>query len=72
MNGLTMLLAAFLLLNAVFWGLGNHHTHCIVAASLGVKSCPPHWTHIAFGLASFVGAIVVCQWNYLTNAPRSG
>ena len=54
-----------LVLNGLFWGLCSHSVHCKAAAMVGVKDCPPHWVHLAIGLASFAGAIAVSQWNYL-------
>ena len=71
MSGLSIimfqiLLTGFLLLNAVFWGLFSHSAHCKVAAGAGIKNCPPHWMHLATGLAAFVGAMVSAQWGYLT------
>ena len=65
MNTASMFVTAFLLINAVFWGLGSHRTHCSVAAAMGVSNCPPHWVHLILGAASFVGAIAVSQWKYL-------
>ena len=61
-----LLLTGFLLLNAVFWGLFSHSVHCNVAASAGLKDCPPHWVHLAIGVAAFLGAVVSAQWGYLT------
>jgi len=60
-----LLLTGFLLLNAVFWGLFSHDIHCKVAASAGLKNCPPHWVHLTIGVAAFLGAVVTAQWKYL-------
>jgi hypothetical protein len=53
------LIIAFLVINAVFWGLFPHRVHCAVVKTLGVASCPPHALHLAMGLASFVVAMIV-------------
>jgi hypothetical protein len=61
-----LLITGFLLLNAIFWGLFSHSTHCKVAGAAGLKDCPPHWVHLAIGVAAFLGAVVSAQWGYLT------
>jgi len=66
MRTLSQSITAFLVLNGIFWGLMQHSIHCDVAALVGIKNCPPHWVHLMIGLLSFVAAIVVSQWNYLT------
>lgn len=56
------LLVALLLINAIFWGLFPHSSHCKVAAIFGIKQCPPHWIHVyVMGLLSFVMALYVQQ-----------
>lgn len=66
MRTLSKSITAFLVLNSIFWGLMSHSTHCDVAALAGIKNCPPHWVHLMIGLVSFVAAIGVSQWKYLT------
>lgn len=62
---LKFFIVSFLLINACFWGLFSHKTHCEVAAFFGVKQCPPHWVHVyVMGILSFVLAISI-QQNYL-------
>ena len=57
-----MLVIAFLLANAIFWGLYPHSMHCSVAAMMGVKKCPPHWIHVyVMGLGSFILALYIKQ-----------
>ena len=59
---LNQLLVLFFLVNALFWGLATHHTHCDFAAKFGVKKCPPHWVHVwVMGLGSFVAALYFKQ-----------
>ena len=55
----------FLIINAIFWGLAPHETHCKAVASLGIQDCPPHWTHLAPGLACFAAAVAIQQRDYL-------
>ena len=69
MDFVKQLLVGFLVINALFWGLFGHHTHCEVAALAGIKTCPPHWMHIGVGVVSFLGAVVVAQWDYLIRLP---
>ena len=62
------LFTLFLLVNAVFWGLFPHRTHCRLLSRLGTSTCPPHLLHIITGIISFIGAVVVRQglpnkWN---------
>lgn len=68
MGLLRTLVVAFLAANALFWGLWPHGAHCRVAGALGVRRCPPHWVHLLTGALSFLGALLVAQWGYLTHA----
>ena len=62
MNLLVQILVLFLLLNALFWGFASHKQHCKVAASFGMKKCPPHWIHVyVVGLGSFIAALYLQQ-----------
>ena len=54
-----MLLIAFLLVNAIFWGLYPHSIHCSVAAMMGVKKCPAYV--YVMGLGSFILALYIKQ-----------
>ena len=53
---LALLVVVFLVLNALFWGLASHGTHCRLAAKLDVR-CPPHCVHLLMGLASYLAAV---------------
>lgn len=59
---------AFFALNAIFWGLFDHATHCNVARRFGIRTCPPHMLHIIFGMMFFVLAVVTAQWRYIFRA----
>ena len=51
-----------LLLNALFWGLFTHKSHCDFASNFGIKNCPPHWVHVfVMGLGSFILALLIQQ-----------
>ena len=60
-----MILTLFFLINAIFWGLYDHATHCKIAAMLGILKCPSHLVHILMGLVSFMIAIFIQQKTYL-------
>lgn len=60
-----MLLLIFLVLNAIFWGLFDHGSHCKAVSMFGMKSCPPHWVHLLMGLVFFLAAIYVQQKDYI-------
>ena len=55
----------FLLVNAVYWGLFPHATHCKLITSLGVSNCPPHWVHLIIGLFSYLTAMWLEQSSYI-------
>jgi len=61
------LLVIFFLLNAIFWGLFPHSSHCRIVYQLfgsNVK-CPPHIIHISFGVICFLLAILFAQQEYI-------
>lgn len=60
-----LLLVIFLAVNALFWGLWPHSSHCSVAAMMGMTTCVPHAIHVTLGVAFFVVAVLVAQWNAL-------
>lgn len=51
-------LLVFLLVNAVFWGLAPHGTHCKVTGIFGGK-CIPHWIHQSIGAICMLLMIVL-------------
>ena len=63
------LLVIFFLLNAIFWGLFPHTTHCRVVTQLfgGNIKCPPHIVHLSFGIISFLLSILFAQQEYVMN-----
>lgn len=52
------LLVLVLVLNALFWGLASHGTHCSVVPR---GWCVPHDVHLMLGVACFVAAVLVRQ-----------
>lgn len=60
---LRAILAAFLALNAIFWGLFPHRVHCAFVKRLGVSACPSHVVHLALGAVSYLAAMAVAQWH---------
>jgi len=59
-------IVAFLALNALFWGLFPHRSHCAFVAALGVAKCPAHSVHIAIGAVAFALAVLTAQWHHFT------
>jgi len=57
---LKQIIVAFLAVNALFWGLFDHKTHCAVA-SLVTNSCLPHYVHVSIGLVCFAAAVMIAQ-----------
>ena len=60
------ILLAFLITNALFWGLFPHSAHCKVLADfnnlLGVSmSCPDHSVHLVMGVVFFLLAVYLAQ-----------
>ena len=64
------ILLAFLLTNAIFWGLFPHSSHCEVLnsfnklLSMNIK-CPSHTIHLLMGLVFFVLAVYIAQKKYV-------
>lgn len=54
------IIVAFLAINAIFWGLFPHSTHCVVA-SVFTNSCLPHSVHISIGVIFFMLAVLIAQ-----------
>ena len=69
------ILLAFLLTNALFWGLFPHSSHCEVLSQfnnlVGTSfKCPSHLVHLLMGLVFFALAIYVKQKKYLDKTFR--
>ena len=56
------ILLAFLVANALFWGLASHSKHCTLVPA---SKCAPHWVHIGVGIGCFFGAVYVAQRGYV-------
>ena len=59
-------LLAFLITNALFWGLFPHSAHCKVLTDvnkmIGMSfKCPSHAVHLIMGLVFFVASVYVAQ-----------
>ena len=64
------ILLAFLLTNAIFWGLFSHSSHCELVNSfnklLGSSlKCPSHTIHLVMGIVFFVLAVYIAQKKYV-------
>ena len=60
------ILLAFLITNALFWGLFPHSAHCKVLNDLSKMvnmtiKCPSHMVHITMGIVFFLAAVYVAQ-----------
>lgn len=64
-NIMYMIVLIFLVINALFWGLMCHQTHCKVAGYFGMKNCPPHYVHMLMGVVFFLLAIFIAQRKYI-------
>jgi hypothetical protein len=58
------LFIVFFLINAIFWSLFPHKTHCEVASHF-TTNCPTHGIHLTIGIISFFIAFIIAQYNYL-------
>ena len=54
------IIVAFLVINAIFWGLFPHSVHCKVA-SIITNSCLPHSLHVSIGVIFFMLAVLIAQ-----------
>jgi hypothetical protein len=58
------LFIVFFIINAIFWSLFPHRSHCEVVAHF-TKECPSHTVHLTFGIISFFVALIIAQYDYL-------
>ncbi len=54
----------FFIINAIFWSLFSHHTHCKLVSNLSIE-CPSHSLHLIIGIASFFIALIIAQYDYI-------
>tara|TARA_Y100000389_G_scaffold203816_1_gene253601 strand:- start:1094 stop:1312 length:219 start_codon:yes stop_codon:yes gene_type:complete len=64
------ILLAFLITNALFWGLFPHSAHCRVLDDfnkmLGMSiKCPTHAVHLMMGVVFFALSVYIAQKDYL-------
>ena len=64
------LLLAFLVTNALFWGLFPHETHCKVVSEISKVihmniECPEHRVHLIMGIIFYVLSVYLVQKNSL-------
>ncbi len=55
------IILVFLIINALFWGLFEHTSHCQVMSYVTDK-CLPHYIHLIIGIVCFIGAIYLKQY----------
>ena len=59
------ILAFIFIVNAVFWGLFPHATHCNALKQVGLTQCPPHYVHIMMGITCYFVSLFLSQQKYL-------
>ena len=62
---LTNIVIAFLIVNAIFWGLFPHTAHCKFVANFGITECPQHWVHLLTGLIAYLSAVWLKNSTYI-------
>lgn len=65
MDLLKSALLTILLLNAIFWSIFPHASHCDLVNYFGIARCAPHWVHVLFGIACFAVAILFAQYDHV-------
>ncbi len=63
---LKTILIVFFAINAIFWSLFPHETHCKLV-SMFMTECPSHNIHLTIGVISFIIAFIVAQYDHLKN-----
>lgn len=63
----------FLAASSLYWGLAPHKAHCDLVTGLVKKIgmhpfCPPHYIHLAMGLAFYLSAVFINQRNYFMSS----
>ncbi len=58
------LFIVFFIINAIFWSLFSHNTHCEFASNFTDK-CAPHSIHLTIGIISFFIAFIIAQYDYI-------
>ena len=58
-----IILASFLIVNSLFWGLYPHSEHCNMGYFIGLKSCPSYLIHIAIGVLFYLTAMFIMHFN---------
>ena len=62
-----LFIQAFLIVNAIFWGLFPHSAHCKLIKDIFSIQCSDHWKHILFGLFFYLCAIYISQRKYINS-----
>ena len=57
-------IVAFLVINALFWGLFPHSVHCQFVKMMGMANCPSHIIHVTGAMLSFIIAVLIQQWGF--------
>jgi len=64
-----IILASFLIVNALFWGLYPHcHERCNMGYFIGLKKCPSFLIHILIGVLFYLSATFIMHFNSVSIA----
>ena len=63
---LWIILLIFFIMNAIFWGLYSHETHCNFISYInevvgGTISCPSHKIHLLWGFVCYSISVYISQ-----------
>ena len=58
-----IILASFLIVNSLFWGLYPHTEKCEIAYLIGLKKCPSFLVHMIIGIIFYITAILITHFN---------
>ena len=58
-----IILASFLIVNALFWGLYPHSEKCEIAYFIGLEKCPSFLVHIIIGMFFYIAAVLIIHFN---------
>ena len=55
------IVAVFIIINALFWSLACHDSHCKIAKMVGLENCIPHHIHILSGIVLYIIGVLIIQ-----------
>lgn len=58
-----IILASFLIVNSLFWGMYPHSEQCNMAYFIGLKTCPSFLVHLGIGVVFYISAVLIMHFN---------